>query len=159
VQSKRSQAEFSAQVAGHDVDQRRVPAVGIVENEFSEAGLGQAGSEVPQHGHERSGAERECSRETDVLVALAVMHGRQGVDGQIGGQFAQRVSEQQIVDQRVGGQGQVMPVLFDRRGGKNQKRGLTGKRIHLLPIQVREISRVRNPGFHFVVAPAVADSE
>ena len=94
-----------------------------------------------------------------MLVALAVMHGRQRVDRQIGGQFTQRVPEQQIVDQRVGCQGQVMPVLFDGRGGKNQKRGLARKRVDLLPIQVREISRVRDPGFHFVVAPAVADSE
>ena len=86
-----------------------------------------------------------------MLVALAVMHGRQRINRQIGGQLAQSVAQQQIVDQRVGCQRQVRAVLFDGRGGENQKRGLARERVHLLPIQIGEVSRVRNPGFHFVV--------
>ena len=50
-------------------------------------------------------------------------------------------------------------MLFDGCSRENQKRGLARERVDLLPIQIGEVSRVRDPGFHFVVAPAVADSE
>lgn len=60
-----------------------------------------------------------------MLVAFAVMHGRQGIDRQIGGQFTEHPPEHHVVDRRVRGQRQVGTVLFDGCGGKNQKRGLS----------------------------------
>ncbi len=83
MQRKGAQIEFGAQIAGHHVDERGVAAVRVVEHEFFESGAGNAGAKIAQNGHERGGAHRERAGETDMLVAFAVVNGRQRVDGQI----------------------------------------------------------------------------
>ena len=56
--------------------------------------------------------------------------------------------EQQIVDQRVGGQRQMMAVLLDGRSGQHQQRRFARQRVHLLPGEIGKVACVGNPGLH-----------
>ena len=78
-----------------------------------------------------------------MLVALAVVHGRQRIDGKLRRQFLQRMAEQQVVDKGVRGERKMVAVLFDRGGGQHQQRRLARKRVDLLPVQVREVTQRR----------------
>ena len=113
-----AQAEFGAEVARQHIDQRGVAAMGVVEDELFESAGGDAGAEVAHDSQKSLRAHRKRAGKAEVLVALAVADGRQRVDGQIGGNDRQRFAEQQIVDQRVGGQRQMMAVLLDGGGGQ-----------------------------------------
>ena len=84
----------------------------VVENQFLKARGRQAGTQVAQDGHERSGTEGQRARKTDVLVALAVMDRWQGVYMDISGKFFQGVAEQEVINQCVRGQGQMVAVLL-----------------------------------------------
>ncbi len=66
------------------------------------------------------------------------------------------MAQQQIIDERVGGERQMVAVLLDGGGGQDQQRRFARQRVHLLPIQIGEIARVGDPGFH--LAAFVADS-
>ena len=61
-----------------------------------------------------------------MLVALAVMDRRQRVDGQLCRKLVEGAAQQQIVDQRVGGERQVVAVLLDGGGGQNEQRRSRG---------------------------------
>ncbi len=87
-----AEAELGAEVAGHDVDERGVAAVGVVEDELFEAGGRDAGAEIADDGHEGGGGDRECAGEADVLVALAVADGRERVDGGVGGELCEGIA-------------------------------------------------------------------
>ena len=61
-----------------------------------------------------------------MLVALSVANRRQRVDGQLRRNQRERLAEQQIVDQRVGGQRQMMAVLLDGGRGQHEQRVRAG---------------------------------
>ena len=89
-----------------------------------------------------------------MFVALAVMHGRQRVDRQIGGKLFERVAEEEIVNKSVSGQGEMMAVLLDGGGGKNEQSGFARKGVDLLPVEIGEVAGIGNPRLHRLGAPA-----
>ena len=81
-----------------------------------------------------------------MLVALAIMHRSQRVDRKVFWQFLERMPEQQVVDQGVGGQWQVVPVLLDGRRGQNHQGPVARQRIDLLPGEVGKETLGGDPG-------------
>ena len=83
-----------------------------------------------------------------MFVALAVVHRRQRVDGHLGRQLLQRMSEQQRIDKRVRRQLQLIDMLLNRSRGLLEQRRLAWQPVDLLPVQISEIANVRNPSLH-----------
>jgi len=79
--------------------------MGVVEDQFLEAAGGDACAQVADNGQKGLRAYRKGAGKSNMLVALAVADGRQGVDGHLGRKQRKRLAEQKIVDQRVRGQG------------------------------------------------------
>src|SRR4029077_2485521 len=93
-----------------------------------------------------------------MFIALAVVDGRQGINGQIRGQLLNRAPQQKIVDQRIRGQREMMTVLLDGCRGKHEQSCIPRERVDLLPVETREAALVRYPRFHKTATPVFAVS-
>src|SRR5271170_1671828 len=92
-EAKDAKVELGAEIAGHDVDEGGVSAVGVVENEFLETCVTYARAEIMENSHEGGGRDGECAGEADVFVTLAVAQRWECVDRGVGGEFFQGPSE------------------------------------------------------------------
>ena len=63
--------------------------------------------------------------------------------GSSAGNQRQRLAQQQIVDQRIGGQRQMMTVLLDGRRRQHQQRRFARQRVYLFPREISEVASRR----------------
>src|SRR5580700_1825954 len=128
----------------------------IVKYQFSKSGSRDAGPQIAQHGHKCRCRDGEGAGESEMFITLAVVYGRQGINGQIRGQLFDGASQQEIVDQRIGSQREMMTVLLDGCRGKHEQGGIPRERVDLLPVEIRETALVRYPRFHGTATPVFA---
>ena len=83
-----------------------------------------------------------------MLVAFAVAERREYPHRGLFRHLLQRLAKQQVVDQRIGRQRQVMPMLLDRRRRQNDQCVLLRNRFHLLPRQVSKFAFSGDPCVH-----------
>ena len=83
-----------------------------------------------------------------MLVALAVANRGQHINRDFLRQSRQGGAEKNAIDERVGGQRKMRPVLLDGGGGQYQHARVTGQRGDLLPGEISEVAVVGDPAFH-----------
>ena len=143
-----AEVELGAEIAGHDVYEGGVAAVGVVECQLAEAGGSDAGAEVSDDGHEGGSRDGECAGESDVLVGFAIADGWECVDRHVSRKKIECTAEADVVDEGVCSERQVWAVLLDGCGRQDEERAVFRESFNLLPVEVGEVAVVGDPGFH-----------
>src|SRR6266581_4098013 len=92
---KRAQAKLSAQVTGHNIHERSIAAVRVVQDQLRESGGRDTRAKIAQHCGKCLRAQRESAGKAEMLVALSIADSRQREDGQLRRDALESLAQQQ----------------------------------------------------------------
>ncbi len=115
----RVHAELDAQLAANDLEQLRLTAVRVEKQYFADAGTMHAFAELEPDPRQRFVGQRQCARESEVLVGFADGHHRQHKRGVVGRHQFDRARDDTCIDRGIDPDRQMRAMLFDRTDRKD----------------------------------------